>query len=74
MARTKQATPLRRELSSEYASKYDRIPKESPSASNGAANGHVAARADTPKATTTTKKEAGLVTLFIDVAGIYASL
>lgn len=73
MARTKQATPIRRELSSEYASKHDRIPKESPSVSNGKANGHVAARADTPKPTTT-KKEAGLVTLIIDVAGIYASL
>ncbi|KAM7202108.1 UAA transporter family domain containing protein [Naviculisporaceae sp. PSN 640] len=73
MARTKQATPVRREVSSEYLSKHDRAPKESGSVSpNGEANGHVARAAEVSTAKLS-KKEAGLVTLIIDVAGIYAS-
>lgn len=75
MARTKQATPVRREVSSEYLSKHDRIPKENGSASpNGEANGHVARALSEASTAKLSKKEAGLVTLIIDVAGIYASL
>ncbi|KAK3322560.1 UAA transporter family-domain-containing protein [Apodospora peruviana] len=79
MARSKQATPIRRESSSEYTSKYDRIPQASSKASmaddekvNGRAPAGAAAGA-VSKAAAPPTKEAGLVTLFIDVAGIYAS-
>ncbi len=87
MARTKQATPLRREPSSEYASKLDRTPRsreasathelaemaEKPNngQANGQANGHAPSPADKAPVA---KKDAGVVTLVIDVAGIYASL
>ncbi|KAK0623523.1 UAA transporter [Immersiella caudata] len=64
MARAKQATPIRREPSSEYVSKQDRA--VSKSYSNGNANG-------APVGKPTAKSEAGVVTLVIDVAGIYAS-
>ncbi|KAK4043190.1 UAA transporter family-domain-containing protein [Parachaetomium inaequale] len=81
MARIKQATPLRREPSSEYSGKHDRTPRsrevsathamaEKP---NGTANGHASAGAETKAPVAVAKKEAGIVTLIIDVAGIYAS-
>jgi hypothetical protein len=78
MARTKQATPLRREPSSEYASKLDRTPRsrevsathETAEKPNGKANGMVSPGGIAPVA----KKDPGIVTLIIDVAGIYASL
>lgn len=79
MARIKQATPVRREPSSEYASKHDRAPKaREQDAANGKANGVVSngggsASSNADKAPVA-KKEAGIVTLIIDVAGIYASL
>ncbi|KAK1751727.1 UAA transporter family-domain-containing protein [Echria macrotheca] len=82
MARSK-ATPVRREPSSEFISKADRTPqsKETSAAidANGKANGDIVARGGSSPGgkpglpQTTTKKEAGIVTLVIDVAGIYAS-
>jgi UDP-galactose transporter B1 len=84
MARTKQATPLRREPSSEYASKLDRAPRSREASAthemaekpDGEANGHANGHAPSPAADTApvAKKDAGIVTLVIDVAGIYASL
>jgi UDP-galactose transporter B1 len=87
MARTKQATPLRREPSSEYTDKFDRTPRsrevsathEMADKLNGKANGQVSAGTRAPSTETKTKtsvakKDAGIVTLIIDVAGIYASL
>ncbi|KAM7223807.1 UAA transporter family domain containing protein [Rhypophila decipiens] len=77
MARTKQATPVRREVSSEYLSKNDRLPRESERASSGKTASDVAAVAQTDLSKTLAilpKKEAGFVTLVIDIAGIYASL
>jgi hypothetical protein len=74
MARTKQATPIRREPSSEYISKSDRSPKRmvaTPTEVSPKANGKAAGGAVAPAPST---KEAGVVTLIIDVAGIYASL
>ncbi|KAH6850257.1 UAA transporter family-domain-containing protein [Chaetomium sp. MPI-CAGE-AT-0009] len=85
MARTKQATPLRREPSSEYSGKHDRLPRsrevsathEMEEKPNETANGQVSVGDTAPRAEVKTpvvaKKEAGIVTLIIDVAGIYAS-
>ncbi|KAK4242635.1 UAA transporter family-domain-containing protein [Achaetomium macrosporum] len=85
MARTKQATPLRREPSSEYASKHDRSARSrAPIATNGIVekpigktNGQVsgdrAPGAESKAEARVTKRDAGIVTLVIDVAGIYAS-
>lgn len=75
MARTKQATPIRREPSSEYISKSDRSPKRmvaTPAEASPKANGNARAVAVAPASPST--KDAGVVTLIIDVAGIYASL
>lgn len=83
MARHKQATPLRREHSSEYTSSADRngatptkrsrnLDNTSPaplSKANGQANGAVVAPVAAQK-----KKQAGLLELVIGVSGIYASL
>ena len=74
MARSKQATPIQREPSSEYFSKSDRSPRSkpvTPSEANGKANGKagIGAAAIAPS-----KQDAGIVTLVVDVAGIYASL
>jgi UDP-galactose transporter B1 len=82
MARQKQATPLRREVSSEYTSSADRTgtPTKqrrnlgaeimtSPSPINGDANGKVTA-AEVAKPA----KQAGLLELVIGVVGIYVSL
>jgi UDP-galactose transporter B1 len=83
MARTKQATPLRRELSSEYTGKHDRTPRSREVSGthdlteklNAVANGQASAADSAPAAAVAVaKKEAGIVTLIIDVAGIYASL
>jgi len=85
MARQKQATPLRREVSSEYTSKADRSGTPSkrsrnldregevvvtPLKTSGHANGKVSVSA--PAAAQ--KKQAGLLELVIGVSGIYASL
>ncbi|KXX76465.1 UDP-galactose transporter 1 [Madurella mycetomatis] len=78
MARTKQATPIRREPSSEYASKHDRtMQRRELDASNGTAEKDIAkangqALSGSSKVSGA-KKEAGITTLIIDVAGIYAS-
>ena len=76
MARTKR-TPVQREPSSEYTSKLDRVftKQEIPNGVeeiNGKANGVVetSSGASAPVG----KKDAGIVTLVIDVAGIYVSL
>ncbi|KAL2166716.1 hypothetical protein VTG60DRAFT_2279 [Thermothelomyces hinnuleus] len=87
MARTKQATPLRREPSSEYSGKHDRTPRIREASAtqtmaemaNGKVNGQAPLKDPAPRAEAKTpaatgaKKEAGIVTLIIDVAGIYAS-
>jgi solute carrier family 35 (UDP-galactose transporter), member B1 len=79
MARTKQATPLRRDPSSEYFSRdVTGTPSRSPGTwekekSNGEINGHVngsAAKTPTP----TTRKEAGALQFLVAVTGIYGSL
>jgi UDP-galactose transporter B1 len=76
MARTKQATPLRREPSSEYISKNEGpgTPSRSPrnlnkekEAANGLANGSIVK----PVAEV---KEAGALQLVFAVGGIYGSL
>ncbi|KAB5570409.1 UAA transporter [Coniochaeta sp. 2T2.1] len=67
MARTKQATPLRRETSSEYFSKHDRTPKKEAQLSNGDALRRVASAA-TPSTGDNT-----VVQLVIAVSGIYGS-
>ena len=82
MARTKQATPLRREPSSEYSGKHDRLPRsrevsathEMEEKLSEVANGRDTAPRAEIKTPLVAKKEAGIVTLIIDVAGIYASL
>jgi UDP-galactose transporter B1 len=71
MARSKQATPVRREESSEFISKKDRVLQRSASdtkEANGKAKGHHVA----PK--TSEKAEGGVLQLVIAVAGIYGSL
>ncbi len=76
MARTKR-TPVQREPSSEYTSKLDRTPsrQDMPDDAQRASpkvNGQTVASRD--KSAPIGKKEASMVTLVIDVAGIYASL
>lgn len=76
MARSKQATPIRRQTSSEYFSKADALAR-TPSHGNGVAttatssksNGKVSVPAAPVEA-----KEAGVVQILIAVGGIYASL
>ena len=68
MARTKQATPLRRETSSEYFSINDRTPKKEAQLSNGDALRQVA-QAATPQ-----KGDNTIIQLVIAVSGIYGSL
>ncbi|PKS06816.1 hypothetical protein jhhlp_006892 [Lomentospora prolificans] len=69
MARTKQATPLRREASDEYFSRRD-VSTPVRKSSNGAA---AAAPETKTKAAQPEKREAGLLELAISVGGIYAS-
>jgi UDP-galactose transporter B1 len=68
MARTKQATPLRRETSSEYFSKQDRTPRKQELSSNGGIN------AQSILAKAVSKPDNTIVQLVIAVAGIYGSL
>jgi len=77
MARTKQV-PLRREVSSEYTSKHDRDVNGN---SNGLApqpSGAVEVKSKgkgvSAPAVAVARKEGSVVTLLIDVAGIYISL
>lgn len=78
MARTKQATPLRRDPSSEYFSRDTTgTPSRSPAAwenekSNGEANGR--ANGSEARKPATARKEAGAMQLLMAVGGIYASL
>lgn len=73
MARSK-GTPVQRTPSSEYVSKTDRAPQHAGALSTQA-NGKVGGKSDGVQAVKlAVKKEAGVVTLIIDVAGIYASL
>ncbi|KAK2070178.1 hypothetical protein P8C59_004696 [Phyllachora maydis] len=72
MARSKQATPTRREESSEYISKHDRVSDRRASAAKnmtGPAKQDAGAGAER----VAPRRDAGLATLVIDVAGIYAS-
>lgn len=71
MARVKQATPLRRDPSSEYISREDRSPRstEKSNGTNGHTNGSVLKALDPKPA-----KEAGIVQLLFAAGGIYGSL
>jgi UDP-galactose transporter B1 len=83
MARTKQATPLRRDPSSEYFSKSEadatgtptRSPRNLDKEINGivASNGYVAEKVIETLAPEA-RKEAGAVQFLIAVGGIYGSL
>lgn len=95
MARSKQATPMRREVSSEYVSKHDRVlrsGKEDGDNDNNEATAMIDANGEEEKkkkttngealpaskpatsTTAVTRTEGSIVTLIIDVAGIYVSL
>jgi solute carrier family 35 (UDP-galactose transporter), member B1 len=67
MARSKQATPVRREVSSEYISKQTiaQAKREASELANGRAKAEMMP---------VDKKDAGVTQLVIAVAGIYASL
>lgn len=77
MARTKQAAPVRREPSSEYVGKEDRVAalrsrsqeagKQAPEAASTGAGSE-------PKAVETSAAAAGIQQVVIAVAGIYGSL
>lgn len=68
MARTKQATPLRRETSSEYFSIHDRTPHKKGVSPDGEAT------AQAVLAKTSAKPDNTVVQLVTAVAGIYGSL
>ena len=73
MARIKQATPLRRDPSSEFISREDRTPRYTEKTSNGSTNGHANGSvldALAPKPA----KDAGILQLLIGAGGIYGSL
>lgn len=89
MARQKQATPLRREHSSEYIigtptkmrksfmdEELQEVEKKAPVTSNGHVNGNAIAPVTLPPVVVgpAQKKQAGLLELVIGVSGIYASL
>lgn len=80
MARTKQATPLRREPSSEYTSKADRNGTPSRSSRNfdkaldGIAVDHADAEEVLRSMVPESRKEAGAFQFLIAVGGIYGSL
>ncbi len=65
MARSKQANPMRREASSEYTGKHDRLPANG----SAVANGKAVAAAAAPR-----EKDNGLKQVVIAVGGIYGSL
>jgi solute carrier family 35 (UDP-galactose transporter), member B1 len=69
MARTKQPAPVRRETSSEYISKHDRVVKKG-TVSNGTANG----KDEVPPISAGFEKNTGLLQVAIAVGGIYGSL
>jgi len=78
MGRQKQATPLRREVSSEYTSAADRTPRHLARGSNEVGknvtlNGHASGKTISG-AFSVEKKQAGLPQLIVAVGGIYASL
>jgi solute carrier family 35 (UDP-galactose transporter), member B1 len=75
MARTKQATPVRRNPSSEYISKEDRTPiRNLERALNGATNGHVNGSVLGSLVPKAQQKEAGALQFLVAVGGIYGSL
>ena len=80
MARTKQATPLRREPSSEYYSKADapgtpsRSPRNLDKEINGSLIANGVAIGTLSKDATLEVKEAGAIQLLVALAGIYGSL
>ena len=71
MARVKQATPLRRNPSSEFISREDRSPRrlEKSNGTNGYTNGSVLKAMATKQ-----PKEAGVLQLILAAGGIYGSL
>jgi hypothetical protein len=78
MGRQKQATPLRREVSSEYTSAADRTPRHlargtDEMGKNVTLNGHANGKAISGAALAE-KKQAGLPQLIVAVGGIYVSL
>jgi len=72
MARTK-ATPVRREISSEYISKHDRTPRNG-AAGGGPPEGKEAVADEVPPMSAVLDKNNGLVQVAIAVGGIYGSL
>jgi UDP-galactose transporter B1 len=80
MARTKQATPLRREPSSEYYSKGDatgtpsRSPRNLDKEINGSLIANGVANGTLSKSAVLDAKEAGAIQLLVALAGIYGSL
>lgn len=78
MARSKQATPIRREASTEYFSKRD-VPKrtvsgETTAQSNGNLKTAVPVAVPTTASAAAKVSEAGALQILIAVGGIYASL
>lgn len=71
MARSKQATPIRRQTSSEYFSKQDTLTR-TPSHGNGATTTKPGSKTAAPAVVEA--KEAGALQILIAVGGIYASL
>ena len=71
MARVKQATPLRRDPSSEFISREDRSPQRTEKA-NGT-NGHTSASV-LKALDLKPRKEAGILQLLFAAGGIYGSL
>ena len=76
MARSKQATPLRREPSSEYTSKIDGTPSRSARSVDKHMNGNGAMNAAEKvlESVVPGVKEAGALQFLIAVGGIYGSL
>lgn len=75
MARSKQATPIRRQVSSEYTGKHDRVPRTTSPAAAAAAvpNGMSNGKPEMAPATAS-MQDNGLRQVVFAVGGIYASL
>jgi len=75
MARTKQATPLRRNPSSEYTVKQDKATRTTEKALEPITNGSIAEGVHLEKfAPEQQRKDAGIIQFLIAVGGIYGSL
>jgi len=75
MARTKQATPLRRNPSSEYTFKQERTPRLPEKALEPIVNGSLGNGVHLEKFTPEQQqKDAGMIQFLVAVGGIYGSL